>query len=163
MIRDMGSWLKGGRTRIQAQVCLIQRLTFTDWISYAKIKFKVIKLSLQMRMISSTWLPDWSTVQHREAQLHQPVAMATQIKFQAIFLPDRLVSIFRWHPTQKTLAPHSPSSIKTKALFSQSYLRTNSPPCGNFLEAHSCHALFGNSWEMVSLWKTPSSKEAEET
>lgn len=80
----------------------LQRPNFASGISYAKFKFKVIKLSLQLRTISFTWLPDWSTEQHTEAQLHQPVAMATQMKFQAIFLPDRLVSIFRWHPTQKT-------------------------------------------------------------
>lgn len=123
----------------------LQRPNFTSRISYAKIKFKVIKLSLQMRTISFTWLPDWSTEQHTEAQLHQPVAMATQMKFQAILLPDRLVSIFRWHPTQKTelfiLYPLSRQWLCfPKAIQGQIHLLLST-----FLRPHPSHALFATS------------------
>lgn len=104
-----------------------------------------------MRTISFTWLPDWSTEQHRKAQLHQLVAMATQMKFQMIFLLDRLVSIFRWHPTQKRAVPQSLSSIKTMALFPQSYPRASLLPCEHFPKACFGHALLGLLWGSISL------------
>lgn len=157
MVRDMHSNPKGGRTRIQTQICLNAKAHFYNWVSYAKIKFKVIKLSLKMRIISFTWLPDWSTKQHRKAQLHQLVAMATQMKFQVIFLLDRLVSIFRWHPTQKRVAPQSLSSIKTMALFPQSYPRASLLPCEHFPKACFGHALLGLLWGSISL-EGPQSK-----
>lgn len=77
--------------------------------------------------------------------------MATQMKFQAIFLPDRLMSIFRWHPTQKTVGPHSLPSIKTMALFPQSYPRTNLPACEHFPEAYSLRVLLELLGGSISL------------